>query len=183
MPDRLPPVLSRFDLPIAELAAARLDGEVFSVDDCYAPVDEIEQPAHRARALGAILRDRLIAEQRSAAWIWGAIERPPLRHELCVAIGARVRPPGVPWMSVREVVIAAEEIATVADVLVTTPLRTAVDLARFSARFGDDEARAVGRLMLIGGFGAAECVESMNRRRNLPNKRQAADRLSRVSPS
>src|SRR5687767_11814124 len=102
MPARLASVLTSSDLPMAELAAARLDGELFRIDDCYSPIDEVEQPRHRARALGAVLRDRLIAEQRSAAWIWGALDAPPPRHELCVATGARVRPPGLPWMVVRE---------------------------------------------------------------------------------
>jgi hypothetical protein len=180
MPLRLPPVLSRHDLPIAELAAARLDGELYRIDDCFSPVDEIEQPRHRARALGARLRDRLIAEQRSAAWIWGAIDSPPTHHELCAAIGARVRPPGVSWMTVREVVISPDEIATIEGILVTTPLRTAVDLARFSDTFESREAQIIRRLMRSGGFDIADCLDSMDRRRNLPNKRQAAHRLSQL---
>ncbi|MCU1440394.1 MAG: hypothetical protein JWP85_1391 [Rhodoglobus sp.] len=180
MPVRLPPVLSRHDLPIAELAAARLDGELFRIDDCFSPVDEIEQPRHRARALGARLRDRLIAEQRSAAWIWGALDSPPSHHELCAAIGARVRPPGASWMTVREVVISPDEIASIEGTLVTAPLRTAIDLARFSDTFGSREVQIVRRLMRSGGFGVTECLESMDRRRNLPNKRQATRRLSLV---
>lgn len=179
MTHRLPPVLSPVDLPVAELHAARLDGELFRVDDCFSPVDEIEQPGHRARALRACLPDRLIAEQRSAAWIWGALDRPPVHHELCAAIGARVRPPGVSWMTVREVVIAPREIATIEGMQLTTRLRTAVDLARSSIRFGEAEEVIVLRLMLDGGFGVEHCLDDMDRRRNLPNKKQAAQRLSR----
>ena len=179
MTQRLPPVLSSTDLPLAELLAARLDGELFRVDDCFCPVDEVEQPSHRARALGAGMSDRLIAEQRSAAWVWGALERPPQPHQLCSAMGARVRPPGAGWVTSREVVIEPWEIVTLAGVLVTTPLRTAVDLARSSLSFGEPEARMVRWLMVHHDFTVRDCLDDMSRRRNLPNKRQATDRLSR----
>jgi len=181
MPPRLPPVLSFHDLPVAELAAARLDGELFRIDDCFAPVDEIEQPQHRAGALRAVLPERLIAEQRSAAWIWGALDAPPTHHELCVTAGARTRSPGIGWMRVREVVIEPAEIATVAGLQLTTPLRTAVDLARFSADFGEAEELMVAWLMLHCSFGVIDCVDDMQRRRNLPNKRQAIARLKNLS--
>jgi hypothetical protein len=180
MPQRLPSVLSAYDLPIAELSAARLDGELFRIDDCFAPVDEIEQPQHRAKALRAGLPDRLIAEQRSAAWIWGALDAPPTTHELCAAIGARTRSPSVSWMKLREVVIEPQEITTIDGMQLTTPLRTVVDLARFSARFGEAEELMVAWLMRHHGFTVADCLDDMNRRRNLPNKRKAIARLGRL---
>jgi len=179
MPHRLPPVLSSNDLPLAELLAARLDGEVYAVDDCFSPVDEVEQPEHRARALRAGLSDRLIAEQRSAAWVWGALQHPPLPHQLCAAMGARVRPPGAGWVMSREVVVEPWEVVTLGGMQVTTPLRTAVDLARFSSNYGELEASMVRRLMIIGEFTVAHCLDDMDRRRNLPNKKQAILRLSR----
>lgn len=181
MPHRLPPVLSVHDLPLAELAAARLDGELFRVDGCFAPVDEIEQPVHRAGALRAMLPEQLIAEQRSAAWVWGALSAPPVHHELCVTAGIRMRSPGIGWMRVREVVIGPAEIATVAGLPVTTPLRTAVDLARFSVEFGETEELMVAWLMRHFAFEPADCVDDMNRRRNLPGKLQAIRRLSRLA--
>jgi hypothetical protein len=174
MPQRLPPVLSGLDLPLAELHAARLDGEVFRVDDCFSPIDEIAQPAHRARALVTGVRDRLIAEQRSAAWVWGALSEPPTVHQFCVVLGARVTPPGISWMTVREVVLDASELVTLEGLQVTTPLRTAVDLARFTVEFGPAEGTMVTGLMRVGRFGLAECLDDMDRRRNLPNKRRAA---------
>lgn len=182
MTQRLPPILSSSDLPFAELLAARLDGEVFRVDDCFAPVDEIEQPMHRARALRAGLPDRFIAEQRSAAWIWGALEHPPLRHQLCAAVGARVRPPGPGWLMSREVVIEPSEVVILGGMRLTTPLRTAIDLARFSRRFGPAEEQIVHRLMRLGGFTIGDCYDDMNRRRNLPNRRQAVQRLRPCGP-
>lgn len=174
---RLPPVLSERDLPTPELHAATLDGELFRLDRAFTPVDEVEAPRHRARAVHAGLSDRLIAEQHSAAWIWGAIGRPPARHQLCVAMDARVRLNAGRGATVREVVIEPGEIATLDGLQLTAPLRTAVDLARFSPRFGQLEESAAVWLMNRHGFGVQDCLDDLDRRRNLPRKRIAAQRL------
>ncbi|MCU1523604.1 MAG: hypothetical protein JWO18_498 [Microbacteriaceae bacterium] len=178
MPQRLPPVLSRFDLPQAELHAARLDGEVYAVDDCFSPVDEIDRRDLRARSLSALFAPRLIAEQRTAAWVLGVLARPPAQHQFCADIAARVRPTGVARITVREVVIDESDLFECAGLTVTTPLRTVVDLARFSRSFGEEELRIAGALMLLDEFGVPECVAMLDRRRNLPGKRMALDRIA-----
>ena len=180
---RLPPVLTTDHLPLAELCAARLDGELFPLDACFCPIDEPDLPALRAAAIVTHLPGRLIAEQNSAAWILGALWSPPLRHEFCTDISARARPSNVATARVREVVIAPEEIVRVGGLDVTTPLRTAIDLARCRPEFGDAERQTVARLMDIGRFGLQECREALDARRNLPNKRLAIERLQSVEPS
>jgi hypothetical protein len=172
----LPPVLGALDLPAAELNAARLDGEVFALDECFCPIDEIEQSIHRARALAAILPARLIAEQRTAAWIFGVLDRPPTRHQVCADIDARTRPPSV-RIGVREVVLADGDVLSLGGMRVTTPLRTTVDLARFSPVFAGDEFTIIRALAAIGHFGLAECGAMLERGRNLPAKRRALSRL------
>lgn len=174
---RLPPVLSHHDLPQSELQAARLDGEVYHLDRCFSPIDEPESREHRALALVAEFSARLIAEQRTAAWVLGILDRPPARHQFCTAIASRVRPIGLVGATVREVVIASDELLDCAGLAVTTPLRTAVDLARCSADFDDEEFRLVIALMRLGRFGVRECVAVLDRRRNLPNKRLALERI------
>ncbi len=176
----LTPVLTAHDLPIAELTAARLDGEVFGVDGCFAPVDEIEQPAHRVLALRSAVHDRLIAEQLTAAWIWGALSAPPAHHQFCAALGARVSRTSVPWRSVREVVIDPEELVLVNGMHVTTPLRTIVDIARFADTFTHRHAHAILALQRVSGIGPADVVVEINRRRNLPGKRRALARIDAV---
>jgi hypothetical protein len=174
---RLPLVLTELDLPLPELLAARLDGELFRVDDAFAPLDEIEQPGHRAHAILDAVPARFIAEQHSAAWVWGVVARPLRGHEFCVDIGARVSGSTARLQRVREVVIEPHEIAFFGNAKVTTPLRTVVDLARFSERFDETEERAVHGLMKAGRLTIEECVDELNRRRNLPNKRLAVDRI------
>lgn len=177
MPQRLPSVLSRFDLPQAELHAARLDGELYAVDDCFSPIDEIDRSALRARSLSALFSPRLIAEQRTAAWVFGVLARPPTPHQFCADIAARVRPADIARITVREVVIDESDLLECGGLRVTTPLRTVVDLARFSPSFGERELRIASGIMRLDGLGVAECAAMLDRRRNLPGKRIALDRI------
>jgi hypothetical protein len=182
MPQRLNSVLSRLEFPASELGALVLDGEVYRVDDGVAPVDEVAGPPLRAAALAAELPPRLIAEQHSAAWVWGAQELPPQRHEVCADITARARPARGALLSVREVVLLHEDTALLAGILVTTPMRTAIDLARFVPEWNDDEATIVRILLELGRCSILDCARVMNRRRNLPGKRIALERLAGCAP-
>jgi hypothetical protein len=186
MPEPLSPILSRHEFSRPELDALRLDGEVFRLDDCAVPIDEVAGPQLRAAVLAAELPPRLIAERHSAAWVWGAQPSPPSRHEVCADITARTRPPAAAHLEVREVVIQGPDIASLAGARLTTPIRTAIDLCRFAADWSEVEADTVAALMRIGRFDVADCSRTMDRRRNLPNKKQALERLasaaSRVVP-
>jgi hypothetical protein len=173
---RLPAVLFHSDLPEAELHAAKLDGELYAIDQCFSPIDEIDGWLNRARALSRTVSTRLIAEQHTAAWIYGALARPPRLHQFCTDIAARVRPAALVAITVREVVIEAGDLVIFDGLMVTTPLRTVVDIARHSIDF-DDELSTVSTLMRIGRFGSAECRTVLDRRRNLPNKRLALERI------
>jgi hypothetical protein len=177
MPFRLPAVLSRSDLPEAELCAARLDGEVYGIDECFSPIDEVERPVTRANALSSIAPARFIAEQRTAAWLHGALAFPPAVHQFCVAARARAKPPYGPRIRVREVEIDDREVQSIGGIRVTTPLRTVVDLARFSRHFGGEEESIVTGLLAIDGFGIDECRAALNLRHNLPGKRLALRRI------
>ncbi|HEV7956602.1 MAG: hypothetical protein JWL94_1803 [Microbacteriaceae bacterium] len=173
----LPSVLSSLDLPQAELHAARLDGEVFSIDECFAPVDEVSLPISRARSLAAILPPRLIAEQRSSAWVLGALHDPPARHQLCADSTARYQYVGIARATLRQVVLESADICTLGGLRITAPLRTAIDLARFSDVFDQAEHALVLALAELGQFELGDVLAAMDRRRNLPGKSRAAKRL------
>jgi hypothetical protein len=181
MNQRLADLLDYADFPAAELAALRLDGEVYRVDDGFAAIDVVPGPRLRATALAAALPAKLIAEQRSAAWVWGAVLDPPNPHEVCANTTARARPPHSTHLAVREVVIARQEIAVIAGLALTTPLRTAIDLARIVIDWGEPEQLMIASLMDIGRFTAIDCAAAMNQRRNLPNKLLAMRRLTAAS--
>jgi hypothetical protein len=181
----LSPVLSPFDFPSAELSAILLDGEAYRVGQSVAPIDEVPGPLMRAAALSAELPPRLIAEQHTAAWIWGAQPYPPERHEVCADTAARLRPALDASLAVREVVIRPEDTRLVGDLMVTSPLRTAIDLARFVDHWTDEEAAVIASLLRLGDVTLEDCARSMNLRRNLPRKRRALERLAglaRIDP-
>jgi hypothetical protein len=174
---RLAPVLHVGDLPLAELCAARLDGELVGIDEAFAPIDAHAGPSERAWAAGRFWPHRLIAERATAAWIWGAKTDPPVRHQLCASKDARARPSAPARTSVREVVIASDEYVVLGAQRVTTPLRTVVDLARFAEPFAPVDAEAVRFLARLGAVDLAECRRALDRRRNLPGKKLAWSRL------
>jgi len=177
---RLAPVLHSGDLPLAELCAARLDGELVAVDDAFVSIDTAIIASVRAAAAARDWSPRLIAEQGTAAWIWGAAPLPPPRHQLCASLDRRARPPAPARCVLREVVIDDDEILLAAGVAVTAPLRTLVDIARFSPSFGESEQRTVRELADLAGATLAECRSALDRRRNLPSKRLAWARIRTV---
>jgi hypothetical protein len=172
---RLSPVITTRDLPIAELCALRLDGELVRVDEGFTAVDQPVGLIERAAALAQLCDDRLIVEQHSAAWVWGALPAAPARHELCASVGARSRSVHPHRLVVREVVISDADWMLVGPVKVTSPLRTASDLARFSERYSH---ALVEQLLALHGLGIADVVADLSRRRNLPRKRIALARLA-----
>ncbi|TFB76339.1 hypothetical protein E3O06_02935 [Cryobacterium glaciale] len=124
-------VLTVSDLPLAELYSARLAGQVFQVADSWCVIDEIDGCSSRAIAASALVPPRAIAERLTAAWIYGVAPE-PRRHQFCVVIGARTTALWSPRAQVREIVRTPDDVNTVSGVRVTTPLRTAVDLARYT---------------------------------------------------
>ena len=174
---RLPFVLTARDIPAPELGGMRLDGDVYQLADGWCAIDELEGPAHRAAAALGDRSPRLIAELGTAAWVWGASVTLPRMVEFCVDLGARARVRISPLIRVRELVLDGDDRIELAGAAATSPLRTAVDLARFRDELGPEESAAVVELARIGGFGFDECRELLDRRRNLPEKRRAAERL------
>jgi hypothetical protein len=174
----LPPVLDARDLPLPERMAAALDAELYPLGDAHCPIDEIETPALRLAAVLAGRPHRLIAELGTAAWVWGAMPGAPVPVELCVDLRARARPVAARHASVREVVLTDDEVRSFGGRRVTTPLRTAIDLARARERFGDDDRQTVRELARVGGFDLADAIAAMDARRNLPGKRRAVARLA-----
>ncbi|MBP2458525.1 hypothetical protein ABID70_001086 [Clavibacter michiganensis] len=181
MPPRLAPVLSVLDLPLAELCSARLDGEVYEVDACYSPVDELASPWLRAAALAAQVPSRLIAERSTAAWVHGAVRTPPRTHEYCVDSVARCHPPALRNVRIREVVLDERDTVVLAGLRVTTPLRTLCDIARTVADFMPSHEAACLGLLALAGVTEAAAREHLAGSGPLPHKRRALTRLDALA--
>ena len=167
-------LLSRQDLGLAELHAARLDGELFAVDERFAPLDEVDSPHLRASALRQLGGDRLIAELGSALWIRGLRSQAPRVHRVCVPREDRMKFPPSARFVVREITHRPGDAERIAGMLVCVPSRILYDLALV----GGAEAAMDARLLLsthpeLG----AECAARLRGAYNLPGKRDALARL------
>lgn len=175
----LAPVLTAADLPDAELQAARLDGELFDLADAYCLIGELEGPAHRARAALGARSPRLIAELRTAAWVWGAAERPE-RLQFAVTPDARARLSPDTRITVRELVFAPADVVDLGGgVRVTSPMRTILDLARHEGSLDPGAAR---RLAETAGLDLADCLAELESRVGVPGKRRAQRALAALTP-
>lgn len=117
-------------LSTAELTAACLDGHLVSLGESFIPADVVESPALRAASLAALLGTDLAATLRSAAWVYGGIDDPPARHDVQRAVERRL-PHRIHRRYVyRDSALAPDDRLRLGGVAVTTPARTAADLAR-----------------------------------------------------
>jgi hypothetical protein len=167
-------VLDSRDLGSAELHAARLDGEVFAVDECFAPVDEVEGPWLRASALALEFGTRWVVEAESAMWVLGLGEEPPRIHRLGTGRTERAKFAPSSRCVVREVRYRADDLQVVAGVRVTVAARILYDLA-----LRGDECRrdAEAVLSLFDGIGE-QCRQRIAESPNLPGKGGALARLA-----
>lgn len=180
---RLPAVLGTDDLPLAELCAARLDGELVVIARGWVPIDEPDLPSLRALAIGGA-PDGPIIERISAAWVLGAVLEVPRVAQFCVPNAARIAERHEPGRVVREVGIAEDDLVRVGGCRCTSPLRTAFDLARDPTT--DDRAAiaAIRGFLASGELGADALRRRLEASARLPHKRLARARIdAALSPA
>lgn len=176
---RLPELLRPPLLAEAELAALRLDGEALPLGDALVPLDTADDPPRRAASLAHLTRrSGLVVECETAAWVHCTRAAFTWPVHLCVDVLGRERlgrsqrgriGPG----AVREVRFARSDLVDLGGVVVTTPLRTAIDLARLG-RASDPMLLDLLELADVSPQAAAARV---NAGRNLAYKHAAIDRL------
>lgn len=171
----LPAVLSHRDLSPAELAAARLDGQLLGYRESFVPVDAIDSATHRAESVPHLASSRFIAERSTAAWILGAIDTSPAPISLCLDSRDKTRAPRLDGCRIREVVIDASEWVVLGRARSTTALRTAIDLARHEEHI---EVEVLSRLLRLGTVGRADVVDALLPERRLSHRERALDRLT-----
>lgn len=168
-------ILTPDHLALAELCAARLDGELYAVDACFAPVGLPDDPVTRASAFAWAAGDRrLVADRRTAAWIWGARSRPPHVLQACAGPGGRARA-SRPRITVRETHLLRADVVRLGEARITTPTRTALDLLRSGPGWSVADADAVRRLdPLVDREAVRAALRSVP---SAPHSRQALRRL------
>lgn len=158
-----------------ELNAALLDGELVRLGDGYWWIDVPIGVRERALSLSRELHDsRVIVCDQSAAWVWGWRDAPSTLTT-CVSIAARVPSPVRRRLHTREAVIADDEVAMIAAIRVTSPLRTVIDLVRHDA--SDDVIDVVVAALGQGSVDAEAASRELDRRPGIAYARRARNRL------
>lgn len=120
---------------LGELHAMKLDSVLRSVfGDAFRAVDIPESMEVRAAALGqqippALLR-RAAVGQLSAAWVYGCAPTPQPIALLLGLAGKSAQLPLLSGCTLRQVRLDPSDVQELGGTLVTTPLRTALDVAR-----------------------------------------------------
>ncbi|GAA1726517.1 hypothetical protein [Microcella frigidaquae] len=166
-------------LSTVELRSAVLDGELVPLGEGFAPLDLPVTATDRARTLAATIADsRVIVADRTAAWVWGWCSAPG-RLRTCVSIAARIPSTQRRRLGAREAVIDDDEHRLLADVRVTTPLRTLVDLARHGTEPETVDLLAQG--LRESGISLAAALAALDRRARLSFVRAARQRLTEAA--
>jgi hypothetical protein len=173
---RLQSVLTEDDLPLSELWAACRDGELVPLSStAFAFAHMPQTPGVRALAVKPVLGRGMIIERLSAAWVFGALDTPPRLHTVAVRYAHRSNA-SRDRATVREVVVRPGDTTEVAGLEITTPIRTAVDLARDRGFSVLRDRPVLARLLASSGL--AGCREYLAGARNLPHKALALQRIT-----
>lgn len=176
---RIPTTLDTDDLPLAELCAARIDGDLSLLQGVFIPIDEPDVPALRASALAAGLDPSLIVERRSAAWVHGLVAAPPRETQLCRPSTARgTANPGRP--RVRELAIDDDDLVELGGVRCTSHERTAFDLLRDPEEPDREVEQIVGGMLTADERLADRLRARLKAPRRLPHRGRALARLERA---
>ncbi|WP_197061868.1 type IV toxin-antitoxin system AbiEi family antitoxin [Sinomonas humi] len=170
----------------SELQAMANDGVLQQlVDDSYAPAATAPTPELRAAGLAAVLtaqlKRRTVVGRMSAAWIYGCAHPPPA-PVLLVPAPRRLSSTGRGHGALlHEVVLGDYDVLEFGAILVTSPLRTAVDIAVHSE--GRLAAQTLRRLLGQPGLGltpslVARALETLPRQ---PHKQRARNLLTRLA--
>ncbi len=171
------PLIGTATLSIAELSAARLDGELYPVAGLFCPVDLPPFAALLAAGLAAELPEHAFVERLSAAWLHGALSEPPHPPQFALPSGIGARPRHPRAYALRQVVIAERELVIIGGCPVTTPSRTIVDVL-LDDEIGTEHAIAVAHAIAVtAGLSPTTARSALRARYRLPNTALAEERI------
>ena len=159
-------------LSLAELSAARLDGDLVELGEAYIPADAVETRELRAGSLRGLLGDTLAATHLSAAWVHGALPEPPARHTVQRAVARRLHQVSAGGWSTATSSVDPADLMSIGGVLGhDVPARTLADLSRVA----DDAHTRAARLLADAapGLGGRRRSTGSQAHGALPHKRSA----------
>lgn len=164
----------------SELISARLDGLLFEVGVGYMPADLPEDADARVSALAPLLAPGFAASGPTAAWVHGVGDAAPVRHHLHRAAERRPRVKAQRDVVVHESWLPPEDVVMVAQVPVTSRVRTLTDLVLGVERYPEYRVwiDLVAREMPIL---LQQVYERLSGRQRLPGRRAALALVARLA--
>lgn len=159
-------------LSAAELAGARLDGDVVEVGEAYMPADAVETRELRAGSLRRRVPPTLAVVRESAAWVHGAVPDAPARHTVQRRSPLRLHHVIDPRLAYRDQRLTTDDVMMVSGVWVTSPARTLADLVR-ALHGGEPVRRHVDALLLWRPGLAHDAMAVLERGSTVHHKRPA----------
>ena len=158
----------------AELASARLDGDVVELGDAFMPADAVETRELRAASLRPLIPECLALTRESAAWVHGALGPAPARHT--VQRASAIRPAKVidARLVYRDQQLEPGGAERISGVWVTTPERTLADLVCA-------ERAAIAALAAWRPGLSTEALQVLERGTAVHHKRAAMARLRQLA--
>jgi hypothetical protein len=154
-----PLLFDRTVLPLAELFALVLDGQLYRVGDAFAAPDTPDTSELRAQAFRALRPGRLVADRGTAAWIHGTRSVPPVQPQVCIDRRNRGRVP--PGFDAHQHALDRDDTVELDGVRLTTALRTAMDLVLTLPAFGPPDALEVRHLLVVGGASPGDLADRL----------------------
>ena len=155
-------VLGIDDLPMAELHALKLLGEVYPVGDGFSPVDLPSLSITRAAAVAMIAPARFIADRRTAAWVWSGYGGAPSPPQFCIDIRLRKRQPRRSRCELREVVVSSADVVMLGGLPIMSALRTAIDISRDAMCPDALAVQTLAALLPSTGLSVEECIAELD---------------------
>lgn len=151
------------------------------IGEGYMPADAVESTATRAASLRSICGTRLVACTWSAAWIYGALNDPPHRHAVMRGVPHRVGNLIDRRAIFHDVSAQGDDVTDVAGVLVTSPARTLIDVARRIREPAQrDRARSVVEALIdLGLVDPQIALARIDTQMRLPGSRDARREILR----
>lgn len=162
------------DASLAELMAARLDGDVVEVGEAFLPADAVETREMRAGSLLGWIRPGLAVTHETAAWVHGALPAAPVSVTVQRASARRPHAIHDHRLRYRDMRLPEQDLIRIAGLAVSTPLRTFMDLVRDRVvRDGEHDCVAVNALLGHDASLVSRAVVALTESGPVPFKRGA----------
>lgn len=173
------------NLSPTEIGALALDGELWRSQATVCETDTPDDAVSRiAFARTHCPRDTIFA-RTSAAWIWDAFDRIPSRWTVTSRTKARLPTMPNQHFVVCDLKLEAADVVNVNESFVTSPTRTAIDIARYETALPEPTVVDIIRRLLAKASGdtdqGLEIYEQVSQSRHLPYKQKCLERLARAT--